>query len=61
MRLTLPISTKITMENELRMIRTAAIEKEASQQEIDQIEECLSTLEQIAINLIQNRQQVETP
>jgi hypothetical protein len=47
------------MENELRMIRTAAIEKKASQEEIDQIEQCLETLEQIAINLIQNRQQVE--
>jgi len=48
-----------SIENELRMVRTAAIEKEASQEEIDQIEQCLEILEQIAINLIQNRQQVE--
>ncbi|MFA7219354.1 MAG: hypothetical protein WC119_02500 [Synergistaceae bacterium] len=53
------LSRVASMENELRMIRTAAIEKKASQEEIDQIEQCLETLEQIAINLIQNRQQVE--
>jgi Zn ribbon nucleic-acid-binding protein len=47
------------LENSFRMIKTAALEKQASQQEVDQIEQCLQTLEQIAINLIQNRKQVE--
>jgi hypothetical protein len=47
------------MENEFRMVRTAAIEKKASQEEVDQIEQCLTTLEQIAVSLIQNRKQVE--
>ncbi len=48
-----------SMENELRMIKVAALEKHASQEEITQIEECLQTLEAIAVSLIQNRQQVE--
>ena len=47
------------MENELCMIRTAAIEKQASQEELDQIQQVLETLESIAINLIKNRKQVE--
>ena len=53
------LSKVANMENSFRMVRTAAIEKKASQEEIDQIEECLGTLEQIAVNLIQNRKQVE--
>ena len=53
------ISKVASMENEFRMIRTAAIEKQASQEELDQIEQCLGTLEKIAVNLIHNRQQVE--
>ena len=47
------------MENALRMIKTAAIEKNASQEEIGQLTQCLQTLEGIAVGLIQNRQQVE--
>ena len=47
------------VENALRMIKTSAIEKEASQEEIDQLNQVLGTLEGIAISLIQNRQQVE--
>jgi len=53
------LSRVASMENEFRMIKTAAIHKEASQEEIDQIEQCLETLEQIAVSLIQNRKQVE--
>jgi len=47
------------IENALHMVRVAAIEKEASQEELDQIESVLGTLENIAVNLIKNRQQVE--
>ena len=53
------LSKVASIENDFRMIRTAALEKQASQEEIDQIEQCLQTLEQIAVNLIQNRKQVE--
>jgi len=48
-----------TVENSLRMIKMSAIEKEASQEEIDQLNQVLTTLESIAVSLIQNRQQVE--
>ena len=47
------------IENTLRMVKTSALEKNASQEEIQQIEQVLQTLEQISISLIQNRQQVE--
>lgn len=47
------------IENSLRMVKTSAIEKNASQEELDQINQVLQTLEDIAINLIKNRQQVE--
>ena len=47
------------IENYLRMVRTAAIEKNASQEELDQVNGVLETLENIAVNLIKNRQQVE--
>ena len=47
------------LQNELFMVKSAAIEKQASQGEIDQIEQVLETLEGISVNLIQNRKQVE--
>jgi intein/homing endonuclease len=53
------LSKVANMENSLRMVRTAAMEKQASKEEIDQIEGVLTTLEQIAVNLIKNRKQVE--
>ena len=48
------------MQNELFMIKSSAIEKKASQEDVDQLNEVLQTLEDISINLIKNRQQVET-
>jgi hypothetical protein len=47
------------VEGYLRMVKSAALQKEASQEEIDQIEEMLGTLENIAVSLIKNRKQVE--
>jgi hypothetical protein len=48
-----------SIENSLSMIRTAAIEKNASKEEIDQMEGVLKTLEEFSVNLIKNRKQVE--
>jgi len=53
------LSKVACLENELRMVKTAAMQKEAGQEEINQINQVLETLENIAINLIQNREQVE--
>ena len=53
------IKKAANVENSLRMIKIAALEKRASQEEIDQIEQAIETLEGIAINLIKNRKQVE--
>lgn len=47
------------IQNSLYMIRTAAIEKQAGQEEIQQLEQVLKTLEDLAIKLIQQRKQVE--
>jgi len=47
------------IQNQLYMIKEAAIEKEAGQEEVNQLNEVLKTLESIAIQLIQNRQQIE--
>jgi len=47
------------MQNQMYMVRTAAIEKHAGQEELTQLEQVLSTLEGIAVGLVQNRQQVE--
>ena len=47
------------VEGYLRMVKSAALQKEASQEELDQIEEMLGTLENIAVSLIKNRKQVE--
>ena len=47
------------LENDLFMVKTAAIEKKASQEEIQQIDGVLQTLETIAVSLIKNRKQVE--
>lgn len=48
-----------SIQNELYMVKTSALEKHASQAEIDQIEQVLETLEGISVTLIQNRKQVE--
>lgn len=53
------IKKAANVENALRMIKVAALEKEASKEEIDQIDQAIQTLENIAINLIKNRKQVE--
>ena len=47
------------MQNQLYMVKVAAIEKQAGQEEIGQLEQVLETLEGIAVNLVQNREQVE--
>ncbi|MHA2068203.1 MAG: hypothetical protein ACXABY_27895, partial [Candidatus Thorarchaeota archaeon] len=41
------------------MVKTAAFEKQASEQDLTELNTCLQTLEDIAVGLIQNRQQVE--
>ena len=48
-----------SLQNSLYMVKTAALCKQAGQEEIQQLNDTLATLEQIAIKLIQNRQQVE--
>ena len=48
-----------TIQNNLYMVRTAAIEKKAGAEDIQQLNDTLKTLEGISIKLIQNRQQVE--
>ncbi len=48
-----------SMQNSLYMIKQAAMDKKASQEELQQIEQVLATLETIAINLVKNRKQVE--
>ena len=53
------LSKVANIQNDLYMIKTAAIQKEASKDEIDQLNQALTTLEEIAVNLIKNRQQVE--
>ena len=47
------------LQNNLFMIRTAAMDKRAGKEELDQIDGVLKTLEDIAINLIKQRKQVE--
>jgi len=47
------------IENSVFMIRMAALEKQAGKQEVDQLNSVLKTLEDIAVQLIKNRQQVE--
>ena len=47
------------LQNTLFMYKEAAIEKTAGQEEINQLNQVLETLENIAVNLIKNRQQVE--
>ena len=53
------ISRVAKLENDLFMVKTAALEKKASQEEIQQIDGVLQTLETIAVSLIKNRKQVE--
>ena len=47
------------IQNSIYMIKTAALTKEAGQEEIQQLNTVLKTLEDISIKLIQNRQQIE--
>lgn len=47
------------LENSFRMVKEAALEKNASKEEIEQIEGVLGTLEEFAVNLIKKRKQVE--
>ena len=47
------------MQNELFMVKSSALEKQASQEDLDQLNQCLESLETIAVSLVQNRQQIE--
>lgn len=47
------------IQNDLYMVKTAALEKHAAKEDIDNLENVLKTLEEMAIKLIQNRKQVE--
>ena len=47
------------LENAFYMVKTAALEKQASKEEIEQLEGVLKTLEDFAVNLIKKRKQVE--
>ncbi len=47
------------MQNQLYMVKSAAIEKYAGQEEITQLQQVLDMLEGIAVGLVQNREQVE--
>lgn len=47
------------IQNSIYMYRSASIEKKAGQEEVNQLNEVLKTLETISVQLIQNRQQVE--
>lgn len=49
-----------SVNNNLLTLKTSALKKTASQQEVEQLNQCLSTLEQICVNLIKNRQKIET-
>jgi hypothetical protein len=47
------------LENQIHMVKTSSLLKEAGQEDVQQIENVLQTLEDQAVNLIQNRKQVE--
>ena len=47
------------IQNGIYMVKTAAIEKQAGQEEIASLNQVLKTLEDIAVGLIKNRQQIE--
>jgi hypothetical protein len=47
------------IENSIRMIKESELVKTASQAEVDQLEQTLTTLETISTNLIKNRKNVE--
>ena len=52
--------TKVAnLQNSMFMIKEAALVKEASQEEVDKLNQALQTLEEISINLVKNRKQVE--
>jgi len=48
-----------TCYNDVSAIKYAGMQKHASQQDIDQLNQCLATLEQVSVKLIQNRANVE--
>jgi len=45
--------------NSVALLKTAMLQKDASQQDIEQLNQCLQTIEQVSVKLIQNRQNVE--
>jgi len=47
------------VQNHFYMIKDAAIEKEASKEDLEQLNGTLKTLEDIAVELVKNRQQIE--
>lgn len=53
------LSKVASIENSLFMYKDTGLYKQASQEELQQIEEVLKTLEQISVNLIKNRKRVE--
>ena len=53
------LSKVACIENSLFMYKDTGLYKQASQEELQQIEEVLKTLEQISVNLIKNRKRVE--
>jgi hypothetical protein len=48
-----------TCYNNISVVRTASLEKNASQQDVEQLNQCLTTIEQVSVKLIQNRANVE--
>jgi transposase-like protein len=53
------MSKVASIENSLMMYGNTDLYKQASQEELQQIDQVLQTLEQISVNLIQNRKRVE--
>ena len=53
------MSKVASVENSLMMYKGTALYKQASQEELQQIEQVLQTLEGISVNLIKNRKRVE--
>lgn len=53
------MSKVASVENSLLMYQDTDLYKQASQQELQQIDQVLQTLEQISVNLIKNRKRVE--
>ena len=52
-------ATAVGCFNSVALFKAAMLEKDASQQDIEQLNQCLQTIEQVSVKLIQNRQNVE--